>query len=354
MDQAREAVPEDSGHDQGGHDDGTGMPDGAVPPSRPVAVPLTVSQRLRAGREAQGLTTADIAARTRITLRHVEALDRGDLAALPGRPYVLGFVRNYARAVGLNEAELADLARREMDANLPRVAPRTLHQFDVDDPAKTPSRLVTWLALALTVAILVAGGVFWRSYYAPGAALPSLDQADASPSATPAAAHPAPAPAPAPNGPVVFTARQDRIWVKFYDGHGQQLLQKQLALGETYTVPADAFQPRLWTGRPDALTITIGGQQVPPLADKQTIMRDVPVTAQALLARGQANPAPAPAPSAGTVAPAPVAPAPVALSGPAPSLPHPAHHRPHPVHADAPAAADESPAPVPSAAAAIQ
>jgi transcriptional regulator with XRE-family HTH domain len=160
MDQARDAVAPDGDHG-GGYEGKTGT-------SAPSQLPQTASARLRAAREALGLTTGDIAARTRITIRHVEALDRGDLAALPGRPYVLGFVRNYARAVGLDGAELATLARSEMDASVPRPVPRMVHQFDVDDPAKIPSRLVTWAALGLVIAVLAAGGVFWRSYYAPG------------------------------------------------------------------------------------------------------------------------------------------------------------------------------------------
>jgi hypothetical protein len=299
MDQARDAVPHDGDIDHGpGAHDGLGHDHNVTPIAGPPAlavVPPSVSARLRAAREALGLTTTDIAARTRITIRHIESLDRGDLAALPGRPYVLGFVRNYARAVGLDGGDLAAQVRGEMDASVPRPVPRPVHQFDVDDPAKTPSRLVTWAALALVVAVLAAGIVFWNSYYSPGASLPSLIASDPGPapsqSAPPSASAPAGvAAAPVAAGPVAFTAREDKIWVKFYDGHGAQLLQKQLALGESFTVPADAFEPKLWTGRPDALTITIGGQPVAPLSDKRTIMRDVPVTAQALLAR--VHPAP--------------------------------------------------------------
>ena len=358
MDEAREVVPRDGDNDQG-HD------------QQPVtevtggmnAVPLTASARLRAAREAQGLTTTDIAARTRITIRHVQALDRGDLAALPGRPYVLGFVRNYARAVGLDGVELAQLARNEMDASVPRPAPRMVHQFDVDDPAKTPSRLVTWVALALVVAVLAAGAMFWRSYYSPDAALPSLAEPEQTTAAIPAAAV---AGIPArgalvASGPVVFTSRQDAIWVKFYDGHGKQLLQKQLATGETYTVPADAFEPRLWTGRPDALMVTIGGQAVAPISDKRGIVRDVPVTAQALLARAQpvAPPPPAAGATVGPIAqtaPAIVPPA-VSAQPVVPAQRRPAHHRTHRVNPDnsavAPSAAAVAPVatPVPAPAA---
>jgi hypothetical protein len=48
----------------------------------------------------------------------------------------------------------------------------------------------------------------------------------------------------------------------------------------------------LWTGRPDALAITVGGRPVPKLAEEERVMKDVPVTAAALLARGQPPPAP--------------------------------------------------------------
>jgi len=317
MDQARDALAKGGDHDDN--------PDVTLA-SIAVIKPATASARLRGAREARGLTIADIAARTRITVRHVEAIDRGDFAALPGRPYVLGFVRNYARVVGLDEGDLAALARSELDAGEPRTPPRVVHQFDVDDPAKTPSRLVTWLALALFVIVLAAVGVFWRSYYAPASDLPSLVQPDAPPAPAPAA--PAVKPVPTAAGPVVFTAREDGVWVKFYDGNGKQLMQKQLALGESYTVPADAVDPRLWTGRPDALTITVGGQAVPPLSDHRGIVRDIPVTAQALLARAQ-----------------PVAPG---VPQPTPA-PHASHHRSHHAESDTGDAAGAGSAPADTA-----
>ena len=83
-----------------------------------------------------------------------------------------------------------------------------------------------------------------------------------------------------------------------------RLMEKQLARGESYTVPAEARGPQLWTGRPDALAITIGGRQVRKLAEDDTVMRDVPVTAEALLAR---PPAPASTGAAGVPAVVPAA-----------------------------------------------
>ena len=278
----------------GGLQDITNTDDMLMPagePARPKAGDV-----LRAAREAAGLDIKQLSLATRVTTRHLEALERGDYAAFPGRPYALGFARSYARAVGLDEKAVAEEVRGELDRLAPPPPPRPINQFEVGDPAKTPSRLTGWLAAGLAVAIGLAGLVFWRSYYLPSAALPSLvnlEETRPAPSQVPSAA---PAAAPQPAGPVVFTATEDRIWVKFYDGSGKQILQKELAKGESFTVPQDVVEPKLWTGRPDALAVTIGGQAVPPIAEKEGVVKDVPVSAAALLARG--TPAAVPTPSA--------------------------------------------------------
>jgi hypothetical protein len=60
----------------------------------------------------------------------------------------------------------------------------------------------------------------------------------------------------------------------------------------------------LWTGRPDALSITVGGKPLPKLAEQEQVMKDVPVTGEALLARGQPSAPPAPTPTGENPAPA--------------------------------------------------
>lgn len=287
MDNGSNAVADANGYDDFSKRSTGPMSDGE---SR---LPATVGVQLKAARESHGLSLKDIAATTRITSRHVQAIEDGEYDLLPGRPYALGFVRSYARAVGLDEKPIGDLLRQELQSRIPRSEPRVIHQFEVGDPAKTPSPLINWLALLLFMAIVGMGLVFWRSTYWPAADLPSL----AAPEIPRPAAKPAAAPAQvavAPSGPVVFTALEDAIWVKFYDGAGKQLMQKQLAKGESYTVPADAAEPKLWTGRPDALAITVGGKPVPRIAEKEGIVKDVAVTAGALAARPAPEQVPAP------------------------------------------------------------
>lgn len=239
--------------------------------------------RLVRAREAAGLTRAQVAAATRIPERHLLAIEQGDYAALPARTYAVGFSRSYAKAVGANDAEIVAAVRADLAVAEPEPARRQVQTFEPGDPARVPSARFAWLAALAALVVIVAGFALWRSYYAPGGELPSILPAE-TPVPAPAAAAPAPA-VPAPSGPVVFTALQQGVWVKFYDGAGNQLLQKELAQGESYTVPADLPEVKLWTARPDQLAITIGGQPVPKLADQQRTVKDVSVTAAALLSR---------------------------------------------------------------------
>jgi hypothetical protein len=87
------------------------------------------------------------------------------------------------------------------------------------------------------------------------------------------------------------------VWVKFYDASGKQLMQKRMAKGESYTVPADAADPRLRTARPNALRITVGGRPVPPLSPTP-VAEDVAVSAAALLPGRPSGAAPAPSAAA--------------------------------------------------------
>lgn len=63
---------------------------------------------LVAAREAKGLTAADVARRIRLHPRQLDAIERGDWAALPGRAFTRGAVRSYARLVEVDATPLLD------------------------------------------------------------------------------------------------------------------------------------------------------------------------------------------------------------------------------------------------------
>lgn len=61
-----------------------------------------LGEYLRREREARGISLDEIQEITKIRVRYLEAIERGEFADIPGETYVRGFLRNYARAVGLD------------------------------------------------------------------------------------------------------------------------------------------------------------------------------------------------------------------------------------------------------------
>lgn len=244
------------------------------------------------------MSRTQVAGITRIPERHLAAIEAGDFAALPARTYATGFTRSYAKALGLDAEACVRDVRAELAGQEPDDSRRQVQTFEPGDPARVPSARLVWLAAAGIVLVLIAGFIFARPLFAPGMTLPSgLKEAVPAPSPAPVAASAVPA-----SGPVVFTALEPRVWVRFTDGAGNQLFQKELAQGESWTVPADQADVRIQTARPDALSITVGGQGVAKLSDRQQMIRDVPVMAAALLARGSAPAVPAPSETAAAAA----------------------------------------------------
>ncbi|RVT41767.1 helix-turn-helix domain-containing protein [Sphingobium algorifonticola] len=262
---------------------------------------------LRRAREAQGLSLQDVATRTRIPVRQLQLIEDHDYAALPGVPYAIGFARAYARAIDADEIAVAAAVRRELVEADVINAPR-YEMFEPADPARVPPRTLAWTTLILAL-ILVGGYTVWRTQMYTPPTDAQVEQAADAPSAAPRSAAPTNRPAPAPTqGPVVLTAT-DEVWLRIYDGAGERLLEKQMAKGETFTVPANANNPMILTGRPNALAVTVGGRTVAPLGPPERTIADVPISAAALLARpapGSAASAPASAgrPTAASTPPA--------------------------------------------------
>lgn len=269
--------------------DETELDTGAGP--APEMQPDTPGAKLRAAREAAGLSLAEVATRTRIALRQLEAVERDDYAALPGIPYAVGFARAYARAVDLDEVAIAAEVREAVHSS--DMATNRYEVFEPVDPARVPSRTLAWTA-AIIVILLIAGYTLWRSQSLTPPTGEEMAQEEAKAKAPVAASTAQVAPAAQP---VVFTATDD-VWLRIYDEAGERLKDGLMKKGEVFTLPASARNPMILTGRPQALSVTVGGKVVAPLGAPDRTIADVPVSAEALLARGTAAAAPAAASSA--------------------------------------------------------
>jgi len=251
--------------------------------------PTAPGERLRAAREAMGLSVDDVSASTRIPKRHLETIEDGDFAVLPGRTYAIGFSRSYARAVGLNDEEIVNEVREQLGIEDPAERLRD-GTIQTEDPARLPSRGLVFGSIIAAVVLLAGLFAFSRTFLDPGGEPDSLlaeqEQRDLAQEQAAAVATESASIRPAASGPVVFTSTGDGMWVRFYDGdESNVLMEKLMAKGETYTIPGTASDPKVRTGRPDAFTITVGGKRVAPLAEEDQVMSDVEVSAKALLAR---------------------------------------------------------------------
>ena len=255
-----------------------------------------IGERLKAAREAKGMSLEDVASQTRIPIRHLKHIEQGDWHELPAVTYSVGFARTYANAVGLNGNALGAELREQLGAT--RAEPAAAVYYEPADPARVPPRSLALIAVAIAVLLVVAYGV-WRSGVLDGT---SVDESQlsgvetAAPSAEqPAAEAPqteAPAATPAPSGPVMLTAT-DAVWLRIYEAGGKRLYEATMQPGDTYEVPATATRPQILTGKPEALRVTIGGTEIPPLGEAEKTISDVSLLASDLLARPAANAAPA-------------------------------------------------------------
>ena len=260
--------------------------------------PKRAGERLAEARAALGLSLAEVAARTRIPLRHLEAIEQSNYAAMPSQTYAIGFAKAYARQVGVDEVMVGrDIRDHAMPAPRPAA---TFDQFNVSDPARQPPRGLPIIGAVIVVLLLVAMGIYYSSGLFQGdqPATPAITTAtapDADAAAAGAATDATPAPAPPPvTGGQVSLIATDVVWLRVYDATRKSIHEGEMKAGDRYDVPGDIAHPLINIGRPDKLTITVNGSAVPPLGDGKRALKDVEISAAALLARA----APAPAPSA--------------------------------------------------------
>lgn len=268
---------------------------------------LRAGDRLRMAREGAGLTVADIANRTRITQRHIAAIERSDFDDLPGRTYVSGFARAYARAVGLPEADIAREIRAELDGGAMR--PREVYEaYEPADPDRVPSRRLAWTVFGAVVILAIAYGT-WRTLaldnavepVAASAVVEAGDNQAAAPGAEAAAPAPPPSAAAGTTATVILSApsdSRDGVWIGFDDSNGKTENWRTLDPGEELTVPADYLEKfTLRTAKPQILRVTVNGRDVGPIGPADTLVKNVSLKPADLLARAASAAAPPNAPS---------------------------------------------------------
>jgi cytoskeleton protein RodZ len=190
----------------------TGDTDTPISESLPEPV-LSTGARLRAARAAAGLSLDAVAQQLKLAPRQVKALEDDDFALLPGRTFVRGFARNYARLARLDpDVVLAALPGGNADAGLAAPTLQSTAQSIGELPV-TQGLRQSWArwAIPLTLIAIIAAGVTYELLRPPASA-PSAPSAAPAPAREPgsepkaaqaptATAAPAVTATPAPGAP---------------------------------------------------------------------------------------------------------------------------------------------------------
>jgi cytoskeleton protein RodZ len=119
---------------------------------------------LRVARESTGMSIDAVAQQLKLAPRQVKALEEGDYTHLPGRTFVRGFVRNYARLVHLDPERVlgalpAGAAAPALEAPTLQPTAPTIGELPTTDHSK--SGWTRW-AIPLTLAAIVAAAAVYE------------------------------------------------------------------------------------------------------------------------------------------------------------------------------------------------
>lgn len=264
-------------------------------------------QQLRGAREARNLTPEAVARELHLSIATIKALEADDYGKLPHPTFVRGYLRNYARLLGLSESEI--LAAYSVD-------PAGIGLGSPPDPllARRDGTRFNPLFIFVPVAALACLGWWIRhaeleesasqtpapvmaeaepasneideprpdsppsetSSPAPVPSVPAMTgNPTAPPTATPAPTTPAAEPAPADTSPVpdslVFHFTGDS-WVTVVDAQGKRLLYETGAQGTAKTVQGTPPY-KVTLGRPMNVRVELDGQPF----THPSMNRDTPV-----------------------------------------------------------------------------
>ena len=127
----------------------------------------SLGEKLRQAREERGISIGEVAEQTRISSLYLKSIEDDNYKPLPGGIFNKGFVKAYAKYVGLDEQEaLQDYARliaQNEEQNNEEQQPRYRPEVLTDD--RSTSSLVPTIIFAGIILALMTGGILFVVSY---------------------------------------------------------------------------------------------------------------------------------------------------------------------------------------------
>ena len=249
-----------------------------------------VGEAVRRTRLHYGKTLEDVEQALRIRACQIEAIERGDMAELPGRVYAIGFVRSYAEYLELDSDKVVQLFKKQyMDGPI-----NTALSFPVPaSETKTPSFRLIALSLLLFCLFFAGIYIFHTPDDTPALEIRDIPEDIKNHVVEDILPQPPPASAPALYGPPntvgVENMKEDEAqktgiilnitgdsWVEIKNNDGKILVSKILKQGDEYFVP-DRPGLSMSLGNAGHVEIILNGRPLKPLGKDGAVRRDIPL-----------------------------------------------------------------------------
>ncbi|MCU1348270.1 MAG: hypothetical protein JWO56_1300 [Acidobacteria bacterium] len=268
------------------------MPDHESPAHSELA---SFGEELRREREIRSISLREIADATKISTRFLEAIERNDHKTLPAPAFTRGFIRAYARYLGLNAEEMVN--RYNYAAAGDDRIEKTLHLerlvTPLPDPPKPPpvrrgippvyARVDRSIYLLIVIAIALAGVSYWAFKHkrekaaadAARAELTATAPASPAPGATapPKLAAGAAAPIPSADTLRLSVELTADSWISL-EADGKTVVNDELKAGEKRLFEAkDSFRFKT-IGNAGGVILTLNDHRIEPLGAEGKVLHD--------------------------------------------------------------------------------
>ena len=235
----------------------------------------SLGEQLRRARLERGVNLREVAEQTRITMRHLEAIEADDYKSLPGGIFNKSFIKSYARYVGFPEARALELyeqtaRERGFQNEEPATSPQRSRVY-MGETSRSP--LMTYGLSALIVGVLIlivyAGLHYYRRTEAegPAAAATPTPAAAAANTQAPAATPTTP---PAADGFKVQVKATRMFWLtSWQDGEKKRGRMLKPDAPEEFE-PTAALNLHYDQVSADALQVTVNGRALKTPTDTTT------------------------------------------------------------------------------------
>ena len=132
----------------------------AAQPEVLAATRVNPGETLRQARENNGWTLAEVALKLNLTASSLSNLETGAFDKLPGHTFARGYIRTYAKLLGMDQASLV----REFDLYTGTDANGSnVHSLGrIEEPVRVSHTILRIVSLLLLIAVIGGGFIWWQ------------------------------------------------------------------------------------------------------------------------------------------------------------------------------------------------